>query len=119
MVAPEPCQAIDGADLAQRTLWRLGTLEKPRSFAMSLLAWSAAMKHTLTLAMLTGLLVVSVTQPSLAEGRTNDRDKRSGCGRAETCGGNLSRADRENLSRAMSRNVLHSIEDRLRRQRYN
>jgi hypothetical protein len=93
---------------------------------MSLLAWSAAMKHNHTLAMLTGtlamltaLLVVSVTQPALAEGRTSDRDKRSGCGRTETCGGNLSRADRENLSRAMNRNVLHSIEDRLRRQRYN
>jgi hypothetical protein len=77
------------------------------------------MKHTLGLATLTALLVVSVTQSSLAEGRTSDRQKRSGCGSAERCGGNLSQADRENLSRAMSRNVLHSIDDRLRRQRYN
>jgi hypothetical protein len=77
------------------------------------------MKHTLALATLTALLVVSVTQSSLAEGRTSDREKRSGCGSAERCGGNLSQADRENLSRAMSRNVLHSIDDRLRRQRYN
>jgi hypothetical protein len=75
------------------------------------------MKHTLALATLTALLVVSVTQ--LAEGRTSDREKRSGCGSAERCGGNLSQADRENLSRAMSRNVLHSVDDRLRRQRYN
>ena len=77
------------------------------------------MKHTLALATLTGLLVVSVTQSSLAEGRTSDREKRHSCGRAESCGGNLSQADRKNLSRAMSRNVLHSIDDRLRRQRYN
>jgi hypothetical protein len=94
-------------------------LEKPRSFAICLSAWSDAMKHTLPLATLMALLIVSVTQSSLAEGRTSDREKRSECGRAERCGGNLSQADRENLSRAMSRNVLHSIDDRLRRQRYN
>ena len=89
-------------------------LEKPSSFAISLGAWSGAMKHTL-LATLTALLAVSVTQSSLAEGR----EKRSGCGSAERCGSNLSQADRENLARAMSRNVLPSIDDRLRRQRYN
>jgi hypothetical protein len=76
------------------------------------------MNHTLALATLTAPLVVSVTQSLLAEGRASDREKRSGCGSAERCGGNLSQADRENLSRAMSRNVLHSIDDRLRRQRY-
>ena len=77
------------------------------------------MRHTLALATLTALLVVSVTQSSLSQGRVSDREKRSGCGSAERCGGNLPQADRENLARAMSRNVLHSIDDRLRRQRYN
>jgi hypothetical protein len=77
---------------------------------------SASMKSFFALS--TAALLIGLSQTALAEGRSNDREKRSVCSRGESCG-TLSQADRENLSRAMSRNVLQSIDDRLRRQRSN
>jgi len=39
-------------------------------------------------------------------------------GKARSANGGISAADKENLNRAMSRNVLQSIDDQLRRQRF-
>jgi hypothetical protein len=65
------------------------------------------------------LLIGLEVAPASAEGRPQDRERRPACNpRSDNCG-SLSQADRENLSRAMSRNVLQSIDDRLRRQRHN
>jgi hypothetical protein len=77
------------------------------------------MKQTCTRSVLATLLVLALIAPAVAQTRASDRDKRSFCSRTGSCAPTLSPADRENLSRAMSRNVLHSIDDRLRRQRYN
>jgi hypothetical protein len=63
-------------------------------------------------------LLATLASSASAEGRSSDKNKRPACSRTESCG-TLSQADRENLSRAMSRNVLQSIDDRLRRQRSN
>ena len=60
---------------------------------------------------------VAVLQALPADAGGRSKERRPQCGRTDSCG-TLSRADREGLSRAMSRNVLHSIDDRLRRQRY-
>jgi len=77
------------------------------------------MPSTCIRSVLATLLVLALAAPALAQSRAPDRDKRTACSRTERCAPTLSAADRENLSRAMSRNVLHSIDDRLRRQRYN
>jgi hypothetical protein len=77
------------------------------------------MQQTWIQSVLATLLVLALAGPAVAQTRASDREKRSACAGTERCAPTLSRADRENLSRAMSRNVLHSIEDRLRRQRYN
>ena len=77
------------------------------------------MKDSCSRSVLAALLVLALAAPALAQSRASDREKRSACGRTDRCAPTLSPADRENLSRAMSRNVLHSIDDRLRRQRYN
>jgi len=77
------------------------------------------MTNTLTRSVFATLLILALAGPAVAQNRANDREKRSACGRPDSCAPQLSPADRENLSRAMSRNVLHSIDDRLRRQRYN
>jgi hypothetical protein len=78
------------------------------------------MTNTCTRSVLATLLILALAGPAAAQSRASDREKRSACGgRPDSCAPQLSPADRENLSRAMSRNVLHSIDDRLRRQRYN
>ena len=77
------------------------------------------MIHTCIRSVLTTLLVLALAGPAVAQSRASDREKRTPCSRTDSCAPTLSAADRENLSRAMSRNVLHSIDDRLRRQRYN
>ena len=76
------------------------------------------MRHTCTRSVVATLLILALAGPATAQTRASDREKRSACNRTDNCA-RLSPADRENLSRAMSRNVLHSIDDRLRRQRYN
>jgi len=77
------------------------------------------MTHTCIRSVLATLLVLALAGPAVAQSRASDREKRTSCSRTDSCAPTLSTADRENLSRAMSRNVLHSIDDRLRRQRYN
>jgi hypothetical protein len=74
---------------------------------------------TCTRSALAALLVLALAAPAVAQSRASERDRRPACSRTNSCAPTLSAADRENLSRAMSRNVLHSIDDRLRRQRYN
>jgi hypothetical protein len=76
------------------------------------------MTHTCTRSVLATLLILALAGPAVAQSRASDREKRSTCNHRNGCA-TLSPADRENLSRAMGRNVLHNIEDRLRRQRYN
>src|SRR5262245_51204176 len=53
---------------------------------------------------------LALAGPAEAQSRANDREKPSACNRTDRCA---------TRSRAMSRNVLQSIDDRLRRQRYN
>jgi hypothetical protein len=76
------------------------------------------MPHTCTRSVLATLFVLALAGPAVAQSRASDREKPSTCNRTHSCAP-LSAADRENLSRAMGRNILHSIDDRLRRQRYN
>ena len=76
------------------------------------------------LAALTSLLAAEAYACPPAQG-TGEQLEKEGCvvvkpvpSKARPAHGGISAADKENLDRAMSRNVLQSIDDQLRRQRF-
>jgi hypothetical protein len=76
------------------------------------------MKSILTIAVAAAALAAFQAPPSQAGDRERQSDqKRVACSKPEACGV-LSPADKRSISRAMTRNVLQSIDDRLRRERY-